>query len=118
MSVTLPTTPGPSASDAAVPPVPTVPTAPTGPTVATATEQLAPVVTLAERRATPGDRGVDAVNPRHDLAETGAASAEYAAVTACGVGLAGVLMKLLSSDFGQQLLESVLKFFLGMVGIG
>jgi hypothetical protein len=50
--------------------------------------------------------------------ETGAASAEYAAVTACGVGLAGVLMKLLTSDFGQALLEKLLNFFLGMVGIG
>ncbi|QIK67632.1 DUF4244 domain-containing protein [Nocardioides sp. HDW12B] len=76
-------------------------------------EHLAPVVTLADHRPT------EALEPAvADLAETGAASAEYAAVTACGVGLAGVLMKLLSSDFGQQLLESVLKFFLGMVGIG
>jgi hypothetical protein len=110
MSVTLPTTPGPAASEEAVP---------TGPGAA---EQLAPVVTLAERRAAPvhrdGDHGADAVTAGHDLAETGAASAEYAAVTACGVGLAGVLMKLLSSDFGQQLLETVLKFFLGLVGIG
>ena len=50
--------------------------------------------------------------------ETGAASAEYAAVTACGVGLAGVLMKLLTSDFGQNLLEKLLVFVLGMVVIG
>jgi hypothetical protein len=78
-----------------------------------ATEQLAPVVTLAGRRPTAVPEA-----SAGDLAETGAASAEYAAVTACGVGLAGVLMKLLSSDFGQQLLESVLKFFLGLVGIG
>jgi hypothetical protein len=50
--------------------------------------------------------------------ERGAASAEYAAVTACGVGLAGVLIKLLTSDFGQQLLKTILEFFLSMVGIG
>jgi hypothetical protein len=50
--------------------------------------------------------------------EAGAASAEYAAVTACGVGIAGVLMKLLTSDFGQALLEKVLNFFLSMIGIG
>jgi len=50
--------------------------------------------------------------------EVGAASAEYAAVTACGVGLAGVLMKLLTSDFGQNLLKTLLEFFLKMVGIG
>lgn len=57
----------------------------------------------------------------HDVlggSETGAASAEYAAVTACGVGIAGVLMKLLTSDFGQALLEKVLNFFLSMIGIG
>ncbi len=53
-----------------------------------------------------------------NLGEAGAASAEYAAVTACGVGLAGVLLKLLSSDFGQNLLKTLIEFFLKMVGIG
>jgi hypothetical protein len=68
------------------------------------------VTTLDDRRA-----------PETELTaadETGAASAEYAAVTACGVGLAGVLMKLLTSDFGQNLLQRLLEFFLGMIGIG
>jgi len=51
-------------------------------------------------------------------AQTGAASAEYAAVTAAGCGFAGVLIKLLTSDFGQQLLKTLLDFFLGMIGIG
>jgi hypothetical protein len=50
--------------------------------------------------------------------EVGAASAEYAAVTAAGVGLAGVLIKLLTSDFGQQLLRMLVDFFLSMVGVG
>ena len=50
--------------------------------------------------------------------EKGAASAEYAAVTAAGCGFAGVLIKLLTSDFGQQLLKTLLDFFLGMIGIG
>jgi hypothetical protein len=50
--------------------------------------------------------------------QLGAASAEYAAVTAAGCGLAGVLIKLLSSDFGQQLIETILGFFLKMIGIG
>jgi len=50
--------------------------------------------------------------------ETGAASAEYAAVTAAGCGFAGVLIKLLTSDFGQQLLKTLIDFFLGMIGIG
>ncbi len=50
--------------------------------------------------------------------ETGAVSAEYAAVTACGVGLGGVLLKLLTSDWGQSLLKTVFEFFLKMLGIG
>ena len=50
--------------------------------------------------------------------QVGAASAEYAAVTAAGCGFAGVLIKLLTSDFGQQLLQTVLDFFLKMIGIG
>ncbi len=50
--------------------------------------------------------------------ETGAASAEYAAVTAAGCGFAGVLIKLLTSDFGQNLLKTLLDFFLKMIGIG
>ena len=39
-------------------------------------------------------------------------------MTACGVGLAGVLLKLLTSDFGQNLLKTLIEFFLKMVGIG
>jgi hypothetical protein len=50
--------------------------------------------------------------------ERGAAAAEYATVTACGVGIGGVLIKLLTSDFGQQLLKRILEFFLSMVGLG
>ena len=50
--------------------------------------------------------------------QVGAASAEYAAVTAAGCGFAGVLIKLLTSEFGQQLLKTILDFFLKMVGIG
>jgi hypothetical protein len=67
------------------------------------------------------ETGQDAETVERELlgdGEAGAASAEYAAVTACGVGIAGVLMKLLTSDFGQALLEKVLNFFLSMIGIG
>jgi hypothetical protein len=49
--------------------------------------------------------------------QAGAASAEYAAVTAAGVGIAGVLIRLLTSDFGQQLLRTIVEFFLQMVGV-
>lgn len=50
--------------------------------------------------------------------QIGAATAEYAAVTAAGCGFAAVLIKLLTSDFGQSLLQTILGFFLKMVGIG
>ena len=50
--------------------------------------------------------------------QIGAATAEYAAVTAAGCGFAGVLIKLLTSDFGQSLLQTILDFFLKMIGIG
>ena len=50
--------------------------------------------------------------------EAGAVSAEYAAVTACGVGLGGILLKLLTSDFGQSMLKTIFAFFLKTLGIG
>lgn len=37
--------------------------------------------------------------------ERGAAAAEYAVATAAGCGFAGVLITLLTSDFGKRLLE-------------
>jgi hypothetical protein len=55
---------------------------------------------------------------RRATTEVGAASAEYAAVTACGVGLGGVLLKLLTSDWGQSMLKTIFGFFLKMLGIG
>ncbi len=50
--------------------------------------------------------------------QSGAVSAEYAAVTACGVGLGGILLKLLTSDWGQTMLKTIFEFFLKMLGIG
>ncbi len=52
-----------------------------------------------------------------DRDETGAVSAEYAVVTAAGVGFGGLLIKLLTSDFAQSLLKQLLDFFLGQVGL-
>jgi Flp pilus assembly pilin Flp len=49
--------------------------------------------------------------------EAGAASAEYAVVTAAGVGIGGILIKLLTSDWGQALLKKLLDTFLAMVGV-
>jgi hypothetical protein len=56
--------------------------------------------------------------PGRQRDEAGAASAEYAVVTAAGVGIGGILIKLLTSDWGQALLEKLLDFFLAMVGVG
>ena len=39
--------------------------------------------------------------------EDGATTAEYATVTGCGVGFAGLLYKFLTSDSGQQLLSLI-----------
>ncbi len=50
--------------------------------------------------------------------ETGITTAEYAVGTAAGAGLAGLLYKLLSGDFGNQMLRSLFDHVLGLLGIG
>ena len=50
--------------------------------------------------------------------ERGITTAEYAVGTAAGAGFAGVLYKLLTSDFGQQLLKAFFDFVLKLLGIG
>ena len=47
--------------------------------------------------------------------EVGASTAEYATVTGCGIGFAGVLFKFLTSDTGQQIIKSVFKAVLGLL---
>ena len=49
--------------------------------------------------------------------ENGVTTAEYAVVTAAGCGFAGVLMKLLTSDWGQELIKKLFTILLGMLGI-
>lgn len=49
--------------------------------------------------------------------ETGAVSAEYAVVTAAGVGIGGILIALVKSEFFMELVKRVLGFFLGEVGL-
>jgi hypothetical protein len=50
--------------------------------------------------------------------EKGVTTAEYAVVTAAGCGFGGVLLKLLTSDWGQALLKKIFDFFLAMIGLG
>ena len=50
--------------------------------------------------------------------EAGITTAEYAVGTAAGAGLAGLLYKLLSGEFGNQMLRSLFDHVLGLLGIG
>ena len=50
--------------------------------------------------------------------ETGITTAEYAVGTAAGAGLAGLLYKLLSGGFGEQMLRTLFDHVLGLLGIG
>lgn len=52
------------------------------------------------------------------LNERGVTTAEYAVVTAAGCGFGGVLIKLLTSEWGQKLLKKLFDFFLAMIGVG
>lgn len=52
------------------------------------------------------------------LDQAGVATAEYAVATAAGCGFAALLMKLLGSDWGQRLLETLFNLVLKMVGLG
>lgn len=50
--------------------------------------------------------------------QRGVTTAEYAVVTAAGCGFGGILLKLLTSDWGQSLLKKIFDFFLSMIGLG
>lgn len=51
-------------------------------------------------------------------AERGITTAEYAVGTAAGAGLAGLLYKLLTGGFGNQMLRTLYDHVLGLLGIG
>ena len=56
--------------------------------------------------------------PRRTRAqERGITTAEYAVGTAAGAGFAGLLYKLLSGGFGDQLLKTLFDHVLGLLGI-
>ena len=50
--------------------------------------------------------------------ERGITTAEYAVGTAAGAGLAGLLYKMLTGGFGDQLLKLLYDHVLGLLGIG
>ncbi|MET3961612.1 Flp pilus assembly pilin Flp [Marmoricola sp. OAE513] len=47
--------------------------------------------------------------------EAGATTAEYAVCTGAGVGFAGILFKVLTSDVGQKLITTVLDKITGIL---
>ncbi|HEU4513155.1 MAG TPA: DUF4244 domain-containing protein [Nocardioidaceae bacterium] len=49
--------------------------------------------------------------------QRGVTTAEYAVVTAAGCGFGGILIKLLTSEWGQGLLKKLFDFFLRMIGV-
>ena len=59
---------------------------------------------------------------RHDThgtgTETGITTAEYAVGTAAGAGFAGLLYKLLTGSFGDQLLGRLFDHVMSLLGIG
>lgn len=55
---------------------------------------------------------------RRRLDQRGVTSAEYAVVTAAGCGFASILIKLLMSDWGQNLLKTLFKMVLSVLGLG
>ena len=50
--------------------------------------------------------------------EAGITTAEYAVGTAAGAGFAGLLYKMLTGGFGNQLLHTLFDHVLGLLGIG
>lgn len=50
--------------------------------------------------------------------DRGITTAEYAVGTAAGAGLAGLLYKLLTGGFGNQMLRSLYDHVMGLLGIG
>lgn len=50
--------------------------------------------------------------------QQGITTAEYAVGTAAGAGLAGLLYKMLTGGFGDQLLRSLFDHVLSLLGIG
>ena len=55
---------------------------------------------------------------RRPVDDRGITTAEYAVGTAAGAGLAGLLFKLLTGGFGEQLLHTLFDHVLGLLGIG
>jgi hypothetical protein len=79
------------------------------------------VTTIAAAGAleAPGRRNARSRNRRdRSRRERGVTTAEYAVVTAAGCGFGGVLLQLLTSDWGKALVKKIFDTFLAMIGLG
>lgn len=63
-------------------------------------------------------RRTQVLRPTQGRPERGVATAEYAVATAAGCGLAAVLIKLLTSDWGQSLLKTLFDLIFKAIGLG
>ena len=72
----------------------------------------------SDRRAATGGPGRGGLSRRNTRDDRGITTAEYAVGTAAGAGLAGLLYKLLTGGFGDQLLKTLFDHVLGLLGIG
>ena len=68
--------------------------------------------------ARPASRQAMRTTSRLRRGDRGITTAEYAVGTAAGAGLAGLLYKLLTGGFGDQLLKTLFDHVLGLLGIG
>lgn len=72
---------------------------------------------LPEDRERSSDARVRRSRRRRVRDEAGITTAEYAVGTAAGAGFAGLLYKLLTGGFGNDLLGSLFKHVMGLLGI-
>ena len=80
----------------------------------------APVPTRPRPLRPASARPAPVVRPMPPAARTqaGITTAEYAVGTAAGAGLAGLLYKLLTGGFGEELLKALFQHVLALLGIG
>lgn len=70
------------------------------------------------RHDTHGTHGTDTKSGTESGTESGITTAEYAVGTAAGAGFAGLLYKLLTGSFGDQLLGRLFDHVMSLLGIG
>lgn len=71
-----------------------------------------------QRTHQPADEQIEQSAVERARGERGITTAEYAVGTAAGAGLAGLLYKMLTGGFGDQLLSTLFDHVLGLLGIG